>query len=72
MIKSLFENMTETKIDLYYQQRLSIIIIDELKFIQKSLGLFNLLHRNKSDLMAFIRLALKNYRKQNDTSSLSR
>jgi hypothetical protein len=68
MIKSLFESMTETKMELYYQQRLSIVIIDEMKFIQQSLSLFGTLPRNKGDLISFIRLALKRYKRQGDTS----
>lgn len=63
MIKTLFESMSESKMDLFYQRRLSVAVIDQLQFIQKSLGLFNALQRNKGDLMSFIRLSLKHYKK---------
>jgi hypothetical protein len=58
--------------DSYYQQRLALVVIDDLNFIQKSFPLFKSFLKNKDDLVTFIKVVLKKYKKLSNRSGFSR
>lgn len=64
MLKTLFNNLSESKLSIYHQEQLATDIIDEMHFISRSLPSANSA-QFKEDLLYFIKNMLHRY-KNND------
>lgn len=61
MLKTLFNNLTESKLSIYYQEDLATEVIEELEFLRRCFPVANN-PQFKEDLVYFIRGMLNRYR----------